>query len=146
MSTQIPNLWSNLIRPGILSPLAVLRSQGQALKEQTNSILTAEIESDEVPPRIKHSFYVVAPALDGFRLSLLEVAHHRVHVYPAYVLGPGLWKYEEAFKLYLQNGTAVGGSFRAESQDDFVAILTDIFNSNYAVSSLQGLIARATEI
>ena len=76
MPSEIPSLWSGLIRPGILSPLALLKSQGEALREQTNGILVPEINSDENLPRIRHSFFVVVPALDAFRYSVMEIAHH----------------------------------------------------------------------
>jgi hypothetical protein len=67
MPTEIPSLWSNLIKPGILSPLAILRAQVEALKEQTEGILVPEINSEEYLPRIKHTLYIVVPSLDGFR-------------------------------------------------------------------------------
>lgn len=146
MPSDIPNLWSDSIKPGILSPLAILKSQAVALKEQTDGILVPVIDSEEHSTRIKHTLVIVVPALNGYRYSALEVAHHQDRPYPVLSLGPGLWNWQEAFNDYLQKNYLPSGTLRADNQDDFIQILSEMLQHPSLVGTLQGLIARVGDI
>lgn len=148
MPSEIPSLWSNLIKPGILSPLAILKSQAEALKEQTNGILVPEVNSEDYLSRIKHTLIIVVPALDGFRYSALEVAHHKERPYPVYTLGPGASHYRDEFNNYIQQGARGVALERlsAENEDDFIKLLSRMLQDPTLVGTLQGLIARVSDI
>ena len=149
MSREIPSLWSELLKPGILSPLAILKSQAEALKEQTNSILVPEIASEEHLPRIKHTLIIVVPALDGFRYSALEIVHHKDRPYPVFTLGPGLTHFRDEFNRYFQDGIKTGSidsKLRADNEDEFILLLSRILQHSTLVGTLQGLIARVSDI
>ncbi len=146
MATEVGNLWPEHIRPGILSPLAILRSQAEALTEQTDRVLVGEVVSEEISPRMKHTLFVVVPALDSYRYTAVEVAHHHARVYPCFALGPGIGNWRQEFNDYLTRGVYHPGDFRANNQDEFLNLLEAIFTSTPSVAALQGLIARVSEI
>ena len=146
MPADIPSLWSDLIKPGILSPFAILRAQAEALKEQTNSILVPEINSEEHGSRIKHTLLIVVPPLDGFRYSALEIAHHKISPYPVYSLGPGFRHLEDEFNNYVLNGVRVSGLVGAHNQDEFIEVLSKMLTHPSLVGTLQGLIARVGDL
>jgi hypothetical protein len=140
MPREIPSLWSELLKPGILSPLAILKSQAEALKEQTNGILVPEIDSEEHLPRIKHILFIVVPALDGFRYSALEVVHHKDRPYPVFTLGPGLTYYRDEFNKYAQQGVKtpiIDKTLRADNEEEFILLLSQMLQHPTLVGTLQ---------
>jgi hypothetical protein len=122
MGEEIPNLWPAEVSVKVLSPVAILRAQVPRLAQLTKGILLAEITSEDSRDHVRHSFDVIAPALENYRHRLLFVQHAKQLVYPVQV-----------------------DSHEAASQDEFMKLVADILNSPEVRSVLHSLIARSNE-
>ena len=82
MPEVIPNLWPKDIgRHATLTPLAILRQQAANLGEQTQNLVKAVVESQQVADTVfEHTLVLVAPLL-GFRFPLFHV-RHGIQLYP----------------------------------------------------------------
>lgn len=76
------NLWGDFKSIDVGStPAALLREQAALLGEMTQELLTAEVSSSSERGSLYHNLSIVAPPLDGYRVSILR-ACHGVEVYP----------------------------------------------------------------
>ena len=93
MSQATRDLWPDSIGvDAVAPPVVILREQAPLLGERTHGIVRAEVEStqqssdkiddyleDVLPPEARvvhsHTLYLVAPALDNYRYSLLSVQY-----------------------------------------------------------------------
>jgi hypothetical protein len=66
-------------------PVTILRQQAPRLGEQTKNLVEGEVET--TPTDLKrfqrHTFFLVAPALNFYRYPLLKVEHSATQLYPA---------------------------------------------------------------
>jgi hypothetical protein len=70
------NLWGEIPKQGNLrTPTAILREQASILGEATNNILVADVVVSKKSNQFVQTFFVVAPALDNYRISILSVTH-----------------------------------------------------------------------
>src|SRR5688572_5681105 len=89
------NLWSEAIKPGIISPYAVLKEQANALSGQTSGILIGRVEktfyerSETYKGPNKRvmilTLQIVVPALENFRWGILKAAHNELFPYPVFL-------------------------------------------------------------
>jgi len=89
MAGTIPSLWPDDIKTDVLTPLAILRTQANALRQATRGLLEARVNSLTEDDREVHQLDIVAPALD-YEHRILTVSHNKDLVYPAHVVLKGL--------------------------------------------------------
>lgn len=77
------NLWGDLpLDTEMRTPLVVLREQATVLGEITRQLLIGSVTSTTDPfNQFVHTLRIVAPALDGYEVSILRVSHP-VDLYP----------------------------------------------------------------
>ena len=86
MSTQ--NLWGNLEGlDTVRTPAIVLQEQAGLLGQLTNEVLEARVTREiiDTSSRINVSLYIIAPALQRYRVKILDVNYGFASVYPAIV-------------------------------------------------------------
>jgi hypothetical protein len=136
MPTEIPDLWPDEVtNVNATSPVAILRIQAGLLRGRTHSILEAVIETDTLEQFVDHKFIVIAPALNRYRHVLFSASHDPNQVYPVTVQAQCL----EGHGQYGQWPTA-------ESQDDFLKLISAIFKSGDTKAVIQSLIAQSNDI
>jgi hypothetical protein len=82
MASAIPDLWPDIEQSQAIPPVAILREQAAALGRKTNHLLDGRVDTITTPQGwFKHSFYIVAPALDNYTYSLFWI-EHGVDQYP----------------------------------------------------------------
>jgi hypothetical protein len=84
---------------------------------------------------IEHKFVVIAPALDRYRHLLFNVNHDPNQVYPVTVKAQCLEGYDHESQWPT-----------AESQDEFLKLISLIFASRETKSVIQSLIAQSNDI
>lgn len=133
MAEMIRNLWpDDVVETDVLTPHAIMNYQAGLLKEKTNGLLCAEVRTNIESDRMRHTFEIVAPALDNYRYQLFVVSHAADMVYPASVIADCLDK--------------PGGIWpQASTQDELLGLISLVLNSNDAKSVLHSLIARINE-
>jgi hypothetical protein len=116
----------------VLSPAAILQAQATNLEERTKGVLEAEVFSREVAAKegqavTVYQFDVIAPALNRYRKTILQVQHTKDAIYPVYIqsLGPGLPQ--------------------AANDKEFLVVLRSYLQSQPVMSLIQTLIARSNE-
>ena len=90
MGRMTTDLWPDDIGDSKLkSPLAILREQGEHLKDKTGGLVLAEVKTRTISDEMFHNhFELVVPMMDGYRYELLQV-RHGVSFYPLDVLPRG---------------------------------------------------------
>lgn len=133
-TTGIPDLWPKEIEQVMLTPMAIMRAQATILRERTKNLLEAEIVSRDVPTnRLKHTFVLIAPALERYSYSLFTVEHEKNLVYPAAVESPAL---DTRFPDEV---------VEASSQDEFTQIMGAILKHDKTKAVISSLLARSNE-
>ncbi|MEW6207136.1 MAG: hypothetical protein AB1631_02135, partial [Acidobacteriota bacterium] len=93
MSSAIDDLWpADIARvTDKLPPITILKQQASLLGQRTKNIVEAEVETTSNDKGgLRHTLYLVAPALDFYRHPLLEVEHEVTRMYPAMIKVTGL--------------------------------------------------------
>ena len=134
MAVQLPDLWpSEVGQVKVLTPLFILRHQAGLLRKRSSNVLEAEVTSTYEPDRhldTCHFLDLVVPALDRFRVRILNVRHSKMKVYPAYIA--------ESEYSSDENG-------RSNSQAEFIENLGHMLKSDDTRSLIESLLAQATE-
>jgi hypothetical protein len=149
MTTAIPDLWPESLKPVVLSPVAILRTQAARLKERTNGLLEAEIQTKRITEpngdtKALHVFEIVAPAMDGYRFQVLSIEHPSPGAYPVDI---------SSFFLPTRVFVAMSGgrnipseklpnTQRCANQDAFQEALKKVFSSQELSGILDSLIAQ----
>lgn len=86
MSSAIDNLWPDEIAfvTDDLPPVTILKQQASLLGQKTKNIVEAEVKttSADVEGILRHTMYLVAPALCFYRYPLIDVEHEVTSMYP----------------------------------------------------------------
>ncbi len=143
------DLWpDNLIAGSGKAPAAILREQARHLDNKTNKMVTGRIEPSYLPrvtvkdkfgadeDLFMYDFYLEAPALDYYRNILLTI-FHGINLYPVIIYTDG------AIKKILFENTA---NITANSEEEFLDILNNIFNCKNTVTIINSIIAQVREI
>ncbi len=150
MATNVQSFWPRVIRPKILSPLAILRGQAEALATQTGGVLLAEVTKKDIATDHKNrtdalTLDIVVPALSNYRHRILRVVHAKDQPYPAIVEA-------EIFRLCRKAIFEDSGALktsdaenRADTDQEFIALVKKVLGSPQVLSAAQSLIARATD-
>jgi hypothetical protein len=141
MATAIPDLWSDDIRVDVVPPLAVLRAQEGLLAKKTQGILQAQILTSATETLVQHSLYLIAPALNFYRVNLLSATHDREMVYPVTVTAQ-CW-----FDEFLPDqGQQIEKRRVAATEEEFIDLVRQALRSPEVRGLIQSLIARSNEI
>ncbi len=105
---------SNLVKPQLKSILG------------TNDFEEEEIiqSENESPDGLRHSFYIKAPALGGYRYRLFSVSHKAISIYPLSI-------------------SFDGKPSKATNEEEFRTTLRDIFASERTKKVVQALLAQS---
>jgi hypothetical protein len=129
MEGASPDLWPDLEQLQVVPPVAILREQAAALGKKTNCLLGGRVDTSITPAgRFKHSFYIVAPALDNYTYNLFWIEHD-TDQYP--VLVPKL-------------DPAVPGPSEVKigSENELVEYIRTVFNSDKTKKIVGGLLTQ----
>jgi hypothetical protein len=138
MSDSIPVLWPRDISVSVRSPLAILRAQADPLEKATKGYLRIDIFTSGVggSDEVVHMMDLVAVPLNSYRYTLLGVTHKKERVYPATI---------EATCFAADGYSTAADSYHAFGEDDFIAILGRILNSQTVRSVIDALLAKINE-
>lgn len=76
------SLWGDIPKgDNLKTPISILREQAAILGNATDNILVADVVPNTQRGEVTLHFYVTAPALDNYRVHLLQVKHD-VGLYP----------------------------------------------------------------
>lgn len=150
------DLWPDdiaVVEP-VITPLSILKEQGQALEERTKNILEVKVllcssvdsyrsidpnESNNLS-EFAYSFSIVAPLLGNYRYELFRIQHNIV-LYPVHV---------SFDKIYLSNSFRYQHpheeAFQANNETDFKYILSEIFKADYTRKIINALIAQSQSV
>ena len=150
MSDKSENLWPDDVVEvsGPKAPAAILREQGSLLGKKTQNLVLGRVvaEQEEGPktghyvrpsptrgtgaqgptPIFVYAFYLVAPALDNYHYKLFTMKHG-IKLYPVMVQCPNV-------KLRRPG---------ARTQEEFLAILREIFASEHTRQVIESLLAQS---
>ena len=141
MTVAIPDLWPDDIRVDVVAPIAILRAQEGLLSKRTQGILQAKLVTSESKVLVEHSLYLIAPALNYYRVSLLSATHDRKMVYPVTVTAQ-CW-----FSEFLPEGREEMENRRvAASAEEFIDLVRQALRSTEVRGLIDSLIIRSNEI
>jgi len=134
---EIPDLWPpDLTGPTTLTPVVILRRQGEALASRTHNLVRGEVETRPFNEgkSFEHNFVLVAPFL-RFRFPLLRVSH-RVSGYPATLAETDLTKPD-----------GVGGYWNetAQNEAEMQQKLQAFFNQDKVKAVIRSLLDQSAE-
>src|SRR5437870_5758314 len=128
MTTTIPDLWpEDFGIPDQVPPIVILREQATLLSQKTKNIIKGHVETNaNKDGRFLHEFQLSATALDNYKYTLFYV-EQPPSLYPImiYLGAPGE-----------SNGT------RCDSEENFLAVLREIFASERTRKIIQALLAQ----
>ncbi|HUR54352.1 MAG TPA: hypothetical protein VMZ71_09485, partial [Gemmataceae bacterium] len=133
-----PDLWpSDLVGEATLTPVAILRRQGEALGGRTSNFVYGEVESRPVASGagFEHTLVLIAPFL-RFRFPLVNVSHG-IALYPVQVAETDLTK-----------PTAPGSRYWSESastEAELRAVLQKFFEQERVKTVIRSLILQSNE-
>jgi hypothetical protein len=120
---------------GELPPITILKQQASLLGRRTRNLVEAEVEttgSTDFPGYLRHILFLVAPALNFYRHSLLEVEHDATHLYPATINASRSG-----------NGPSKRRHIRAKNSDEFKEALKEIFADDETKKTIGSLLAQS---
>ena len=119
------SLWGPLpVTSETKPPIVFLREQAAALKELTKGILVGDVRATAAGPNLAASLDVVAPALDGYRVQIVQISHG-VAFYPIVLM------------------SSVTGQTICNDEASFVQILKRILSSPETHKIISALIAQS---
>jgi hypothetical protein len=152
MSQTIESLWPHQIRERVLSPIAILRAQGEALARQTGGILLGEIKKEVADEAVVSlAFNIVVPALDNYRHRVVDVLYANDSPYPA-IVDAEVTRPDSSTLIrgLTESGRVSLSSFydnaKANNDHELIALLEKVFKSPAIVSAAQSLLARASDV
>src|SRR5258707_1786264 len=149
MANEIPDLWGNTINVNVLTPISVLNTQVELLKQKTKGTVHGELTGRQVGDLLTIAMDLRAPAVLGFRSRILYVRHSIEEVYPALVPASALRMHKDSGSY---SGKLAWGnqddslSVLAYTQEQLIALLKVALQSPIVQSQIQSLIAKSNEI
>ena len=131
MADTIPSLWPDSINASVLTPLAILRIQANALGKATKGLLEARVHSVRSGESVQHQVDVIAKALD-YTHRILSVTHNATLVYPAQVKA----QVDVTGEILEQT---------AAHDEALIGVVKEVLRSEYVTSVVSSLIARSNE-
>ena len=87
MTTTIEDLWPADFAPEDQTPpVTILRQQAAMLGKKTKNLVEGDVITEATESgSFKHTFYLIAPALDDYRYCLFYI-HHELVFYPLHIV------------------------------------------------------------
>jgi hypothetical protein len=138
MAAEVPNMWPiDQIEINVQSPVAILRAQAEHLRQLTQEMLTAELETVRGEDGwLQHRYFLVAPSLN-FRQRMLLAMHREDMVYPV--------RLEAECFLPGPPNEPVDSPPLSATEREFLENLGQVFRSRQVWSLMQSLLARCNE-
>jgi hypothetical protein len=139
------SLWpKKIVEKGFTAPAILIADQANFLGELTKNVVTAEVTRvSHTGSRslLKFSFWLVAPALQGYRFLLFEFSH-QIELYPIKILSDSkllfeLSKMKDEWKYDPNSGISI------DNEENLMILLSAIFNSERTTGVINGLIAQS---
>jgi hypothetical protein len=155
MSVTMPDLWPEDVKPAVLSPVAILRTQAALLSKRTDGLLEAVVESSGKERHGKaytqHRLELEVPPLNYYRHGLLVVEHENPGAYPVYITSSILDASDESLvriakavdTASLLAGTPSGT--RCDDAEAFVGALRSVLSSQRLKTLLVSLLAQIND-
>jgi hypothetical protein len=145
----IPDLWSDDIKVDVVTPLAILRAQVGSIQRKTKGLLQAEVTTTTSDAGwVRHHLDLIAPVLDGYRHRLLAATHEKDLVYPVKVEAE-CFRPEPAVDIAQVLSTVTkfrkDGRPTAQTEQEFIELVSQVLHSGEVRSIIQSLIARSNE-
>lgn len=129
---EIKNLWpTDIGNTSVTMPKEILLKQANFLSEMTKNIIVGEVRStqgvlaDSNSTVIVHELIVKAPSMGNYQFTLLRVMHN-FEIYPIRVFN-----------------ALDDAKYDAETEEEFIEVLTLILNTDQAKNAINGLIAQS---
>lgn len=111
MATTIPDLWPADFGSMTVSPVAILREQGELLARKTQGAVRGEVRTvSSAEGEFLHTFHLRVPELGGYTYELFGV-RHLIQFYPLRVLASCL----------------PGGERVAATEKEYYEVLQEVF-------------------
>jgi hypothetical protein len=152
VQATIPDLWSDDIKVDVVQPVVILRTQAGLLEKKTRGVLRSEVTTTRSPSGEVLGLDLLAPALNGYRKTLLTAAHAADMIYPLLVTSEALRALNRSphtppgaismmADLLLKNHEK-----EVSSQDEFIDTVRTILRSGYVRALISSLIAKSNEV
>jgi hypothetical protein len=142
------DLWPSEIKPfaNVRVPVSILKEQASMLGYKTGNIVLAEVKQkiidrefeEEYSESFIYNFYLVAPALEGYRYKLFFIRYD-IALYPLRI-----YMDEDILNEILsdESDTIKSSYVVVESEEDFLEYLRKIFGSKKTKRVINSLIAQ----
>jgi hypothetical protein len=125
----IKNLWGELPPPDMIrTPYHILREQAALLEEMTQNLLVGEVDRNTNFGVLRLSLRIVAPTLNNYSYTVLDVEHDVITVYPVFIASH--MSESDEFRV------------KCENEDKFVQELGRILSSERAKKVISGLLSQ----
>ncbi|WCS25228.1 hypothetical protein LOK46_29630 [Methylobacterium sp. NMS14P] len=111
----------------VRTPAAMLKEQASALTDATKGLLQAEVATSSESQSINHTLFITAPALSGFRYSVLSYKH-TILLYPGTVFIP--------FR---------GTAFQVSNEEEFTNLLKNTLSSKEISNVISSLLIQSRD-
>lgn len=138
MPEEVKSYWPDDFGVKVLTPVAVLRIQSEALSRATQGLLEAEVVSASSKNQVSHELQLVAPALGGERRTILTVTHGLKDPYPA-TLDAAVFHSDEPLQFLDKSPVA-------STMQEFTALVREVLQSKQVRGAAQSLLARSQEV
>jgi hypothetical protein len=148
MPETIPSLWPPEFKIDVQTPYTILRVQAELLGKLTRGILEGVVETETSEDRVQHRLVVIAPAYNGYRLTLVVVLHNANLPYPAEVRAEALLRVQE--RLSPPRPVRPGNSRDTEyplanSDEEMQTLVSKALQSDQSKAAILSLIAKSNE-
>jgi len=130
------DLWPEDIAAGEgeVPPITILKQQASLLGRRTRNLIEAEVETgtSDYQRFLRHTLFLVAPALNFYRHALLEVEHDATKLYPATI---------KASRS--RNGSSKQQTLRAKNSNEFKKALKEVFADDETKKTIGSLLAQS---
>ena len=139
---MVDDLWPDVnLKPTTQAPYSILREQAALLGKKTRNVVEAEVSRIEGVSEFTYRFSLVSPVLGSYEYELFSV-RHGVVFYPLYVKLDTYIR-EELRTAYQPDNT---GWVPIRSEEEFIKLLRDVFNSQRTRQVIQAILAQAPPI
>jgi hypothetical protein len=151
MSAEIPTVWPNDVAEEVISPLAFLRVQANALGRLTRGLVEGDVTTvSGDSSRILHRLDLYAPALE-YRQRVLTAAHGEDALYPVEVRAdtfraprPVTFSGSRAASKSEDESEKWGGK-SASTYQELIEVVSEVLRSPQVRSAIQSMVARSSE-
>jgi hypothetical protein len=130
------DLWPDEIAEteGEIPPITILKQQASLLGRRTKNLVEAEVETgtSDFQRYLRHTLFLVAPALNFYRHPLLEVEHDATKMYPATIKA-----------RRSRNGSSEQHRIRVKNSNEFKKALKEVFADDETKKTIGSFLAQS---